>query len=103
MPLATSSSITPKIALPKALPRAARAKVEAAIEAHVAAQAALIAFLDEADGDPEEEPDLSDYEPSVGECSVWLQSGRVVKLLDAEGDEHDGREFQLRGNLWTRR
>lgn len=55
----------PKMALPAALGPAARLKVEKAIEAHMAAQEALIAFLDGADGNYDEE-DGGDDEPSLG-------------------------------------
>ena len=69
------------ILLPKTLPQDARVKVEAAIEAHSEARDALIAFLDQIDGDP-------DAEPSLGQNPY----GMPVALLDCEGDEHDGHE-----------
>lgn len=51
MPQANANCTTP--ALPRALPQVARKRVEAAIESHLAAVAALTAFLDAADGDPD--------------------------------------------------
>src|SRR4051812_43499625 len=82
MPQADSRSIT--IPLPKALPPAARRQVEAAIEAHSAARDALVAFLDEADGDP-------DLEPSVGPHPY----GYPLEMIDCEGgDVLDEREAE---------
>jgi hypothetical protein len=57
MPQAKHAYITPS--LPRALPPAARRKVEMAAQAHADALAALVAFLDAADGDPDLEPSLA--------------------------------------------
>jgi hypothetical protein len=81
MPQANNHTITP--ALPRALPSSARRKVEAAVEAHLAAVAALTAFLDEADGDPDLEGDNADDEPSLG----WgLNGERGIGGDDREAD-----------------
>jgi hypothetical protein len=55
--------------------------MEAAIEQHLAAISGLVALLDVFDGD-------TDLEPSLGDDPY----GRPVAALDAEGEEHDGRE-----------
>jgi hypothetical protein len=81
VPQADSKTITPKTPLPQALPPATRAKVEAAIEAHMQARDALVAFLDQADGD-------TDLEPSLGDHMPWIP----LAMIDCEADEHDGRE-----------
>lgn len=96
MPQAESRSITPP--LPKTLPKAARTKVQDAIEAHLSAIDALTAFLDEADGDTDDEDDGAD-EPSLAgrgatyDAEYFNQEAYASGSNDdCEGDEHDGRE-----------
>src|SRR3954465_10678081 len=65
--------------LPKALPKKTRLLVESAIQRHQAATEALIAFLDEADGDSDLEEN-GDLEPSLGgQCGFTN--------YDVEGDD----------------
>jgi len=114
MPQADSRSITSKIPLPKELSPGARAQVEKAIEAHAAARDALIAFLDEADGEPDFEPCVTnephdedtDREPSLAHTldfdqaraqsnlkNRWFMRADISMDHDLEA-EHDGREPQ---------
>ena len=109
MPQADSRSTIPIQPLPKALPPATRKIVNAAIKQHMAATEALIAFLDKADGDPDEEPCITsephdedpDREPSLAH-TLDLDQERARRHLGKPGTpdfygpdleaEHDGRE-----------
>jgi hypothetical protein len=95
MAQANARSITPS--LPRALPKAAAQKVGAAIEAHLDAIEALTAFLDEADGDPDEEPDGIEDEPSLGSLGssssmLLTQEAWASGPRDDTEEEHDGAE-----------
>jgi hypothetical protein len=92
MPQANNNTIT--IPLPRALPTAARKKVETAIECHLAAVAALTAFLDEADSDPDLEPSLAgtngddrEYDPADPPAHEGIDDNE----LDVSYNEGHGR------------
>lgn len=74
------------IGRPIRINKALRDQLEDAIQAHLAAAEKLVAVLDRADGDPDLEPSISQPVPAYNS----------VALVDAEGDEHDGRELTWR-------
>jgi hypothetical protein len=82
-----------KIAWPRALPKRTRQIVEEAIERHHDATEALLALLDEADGDPELEPSLS------GNGGYGMPTGHELEGDDSELDvsysEAHGRGGQI--------
>lgn len=86
MPQAETRHITPQ--LPRALPKPARVKVERAIEAHQDAAQALLAFLNEIDGDADYE-DGGDGEPSLGSRGETYDSDRSDQTLWATGGVDD--------------
>ena len=92
-------SLSLKVPLPRTLPRSAAAKVAAAIQAHLDAIDALLAFLDDADGDPDAEAEVE--EPSHGSVEPRLFSmgsfashepGLNQERWSAGGSGYDERE-----------
>jgi hypothetical protein len=74
-----------KFLLPRALPKRTRLLVESAIERHQAATEALLAFLDEADGDADLEPSLASNGMVHG-----VPSGHDLEYDPADPPAHEG-------------
>ena len=81
--------------LPRALPKQTRRLVEDAIERHIAARDALIAFLDDADGDSDFEPGLAgtggddrEYDPADPPANEGIDENEFDGPADID-DEHE--------------
>lgn len=103
MSLHAPSRPKPQVPLPRTLPQSARKRVEAAIEGHMAAAEALTAFLNEADGDPDDEPSLGSTGRSfnaefVDQTSWALGSTDDRESGDVQDEPHDSEPDDV---AWT--